>query len=545
MNPLVKTIVGLVLVLVSLILINFKIVLNLSMLVVQINLFGTPINANLSPIVWYFLLILGIIFISRGLLFNPEYPDDRKALTFQNDVKEHLKTALKNKENIKDKRCYLEIGSDKYKFKFLQFRSISWSRILATLLIIVTAIIQAKKFGISFADESIPGHWQFLGGPSLFFPTSVFPLLVAVPLIFCSIFSYAKIHIGLVYDNTSGDNDIFDSIYVYEKRFGLTYLNLFEKNNIASIQYNKSKIGPHHFWLVYFGIQIWFLGVDAFSFLTDPFRFGMEIEVGYYYLFQVAVDFIVLVLLTFFAQNYFQIRTLTKRKEGKEEQKLFELQFFAPRFLGSKKRNYNLINLFSENMPTTNSNTDSVSNPLNKSKGAFKLEKTSEVLKNNKIMLKIMALKVLIGVIFISVAFITQIFKIYSSEALRITLFISGLIFLFNVLKTYIYGMFKGDTQNKDSGFIITALDKNSVHDNHDSTASYKKLSEYLDFFEKLIIFIVPLITAISMINFLLYYPHFNYYINFLLIQIMFFLIINIPIVILFYVVATYFKTQL
>ena len=189
--------------------------------------------------------------------------------------------------------------------------SIPGTRFIASILLLSLGVISYLSFGLGFSDKGKVGLWLYLGGPSSFFPTGFFPMIIGLVLLIYALFGVK----GIIFDRN--ENDI---LLIRERRILGEIVTEISIKDIKSARITNARIGPRHMWNVIFFFQIWLLYIDGFSFLTNPHVFGNGIVVGTIYLASATVQCIVLGLLVLSKKHLLEIIT---------EEKVYELKFEA------------------------------------------------------------------------------------------------------------------------------------------------------------------------------------------------------------------------
>ncbi|TFH30502.1 MAG: hypothetical protein E4G98_01940 [Promethearchaeota archaeon] len=297
----------------------------------------------------------------------------------------------------------------------VQFRHFATSRFIAAVLILVMASINMSVFGTAIDEENHIGSWFFLGGPSMFSPMSAFMFLVAIGLLFYTVFSIASIRF------TSTEH-----FYLIEEyRMLMPWMTEVPKDKIQAIRITNAKTGPKYFWIILAAFNLILCFTDGTFFLTNPFAFGAGLIVGRFYIMTGIVHLVAICILLFKHQYMLEIVT---------EEKRYELYFSPPK-----------SNLVKDGI-------ESVFNLENRK------EKSSELALLNKTQLTDWQ-NLVTGVGFILFAIISHILYRGAGNPLRIVLYIFGFILIVRGIKE--------DFTKKDG--------LNIYHNKENSTLSIRK----------------------------------------------------------------------
>jgi hypothetical protein len=254
---------------------------------------------NLSQIFAIPLLAIGLWFITRVNL-NPN------ALRENTTYFPHLS---KRKEPLLHKAR--ESADVENTLDFVKLRSFPTDRFLAATLMLAMGVWNVLNFGFFLTGENDVGNWLVLGGPSIFFPTSLFPMVIALGL--------------LVYCCGAGAIITFSKtphFYTIEEyRFLAPWMTEIPRDKVIAVRMQNNRTGPKFVWIFMFGLHMIWLLEDGLHFVLNPFSFGTSYLVGYSYIATALVQLVALLILTFRTQNFLEIVTEDKR---------YELQFSPP-----------------------------------------------------------------------------------------------------------------------------------------------------------------------------------------------------------------------
>lgn len=195
----------------------------------------------------------------------------------------------------------------------LKTRSFASSRLAAAAILILLAVVNATIFGVDLTSENEIGSWLVLGGPTLFYPTSVPPLVVAVGLV-----GYVVVSSGVVVVKRT------PHLVIVERYRGLglvPWATEIPRDRIRAALVTNAKSGARFLWCFFFLLHGGYLAVQGSALVFDPNAFGMAFVGGTMYWIQALVDFAVLALLLLRHQTLVQVHTDEKR---------YEMQFAPP-----------------------------------------------------------------------------------------------------------------------------------------------------------------------------------------------------------------------
>ncbi len=363
---------GLILVIISIILLGAKI--NPPLIVINIEIEAGWVDVNLTFLLWIIMFIIGIVVLIKGI--TP------KSNLFENTPSFKIKKEL-----------------DGYKYKTekeIKISNFAWFQLLCSILLIIVAIIQYIEWGADFSFENEKGNWIYLGGPSLFYATSFFPIFYAVGLMLYAIFSPKNI----IFEETK------ESYVICEKRFSMKNYTEIPKENITAVFISNTKTGVRFLWIFPLGIHIWYLGIDAFAYLLNPMAFDRGLITGWYFMLQVVVNLFVLMILILSPISYLEIHNNEKR---------YIIKFISIKKKGKKQSD---ISKLLEYFNIKNENPGQIVQKQAK----FKIKKLFET-------------RLIIGLIFITIAILSRVFNFYAGGILRLPLFLSGLLLITKGIK--------------------------------------------------------------------------------------------------------------
>ncbi|MHA1683729.1 MAG: hypothetical protein ACTSUE_22515 [Promethearchaeota archaeon] len=269
--------------------------------------------------------------------------------------------------------------------------SYPYSRLIGGLVLFNLAYQNIGTLGIDLGHGQPGGTWLFLGGLSLWFPTSLLPFIVGIFMLVFSLFPYFKVHIHR-------DDELFTFVDI--RTFGGKVVET-KNDDIDYISLTNRETGPRFIWIFVFIIPIVFLYIDGFSFLLNPNTFGEGFTTATAYITAANVILFVLILILFWSHHIFRMVT----KDHVCDQPLFPASFSQDRKLRLEKMTY----------PRVDRAFTKVSEKVIKQPKNFK--------------------RIGLGLLFIYLGIITRIEYIYASEMLRFVFIITGLILLVDGIK--------------------------------------------------------------------------------------------------------------
>ena len=195
---------------------------------------------------------------------------------------------------------------------YLKFFSISFSRLIASLLLIISGIISLFVFGTDVGHEVKYGSAISLGGPSWFYVTGL-PMLgigLGLLLYFC---------LSLFRGIFSKSTNFF---FFYELRPGFPWLTEIPKKEIEAIRFQNNHLGPKLTWII---LLIPFIVQQLMTSIPLFFvkRAAPSFVLSWTFLIISILEIVALMILVYFPQNYFEIAT---------NDRLYEMWFSPIRF---------------------------------------------------------------------------------------------------------------------------------------------------------------------------------------------------------------------
>jgi hypothetical protein len=201
--------------------------------------------------------------------------------------------------------------------KFIKFTSVTFSRLIASLILIISGIISLLVFGTDVGHEVKYGSAISLGGPSWFYVTGLPVLGIGFGLLlyfflspFRGVFSKSK-----------------NFLFFYELRPGFPWLTEIPKKDIEGIRYQNNHLGPKLSWIILlipFIAQQLMTAIPLFS----AERAGPSYVLSWTFLIISIFEIIALILLVVYPQNYFEIAT---------KERLYEMWFSPIKFKNQSK----------------------------------------------------------------------------------------------------------------------------------------------------------------------------------------------------------------
>ncbi|MHA1856320.1 MAG: hypothetical protein ACTSXY_02685 [Promethearchaeota archaeon] len=470
--------IGLGFIIISIFLLGAKI--NPPLIVITIEIEAGLVDVNLTFLLWVILFIAGIVVIIKSI--TP------RSNLFENTP------FFKIKEKIADVKNNSE--------KELKISSFAWFQLVCSILLLVVAVIQYKEWGADFSFENEKGNWIYLGGPSLFYATSFFPTFYAIGLIFYSFFSQKQI----LFQETQ------ESYLICEKRYILKNYTEIPKGKITAVFISNTKTGVRFLWIFPLGIHIWYLGIDAFAYLLNPMAFNRGLITGWYFILQVVVNLIVLIILLISPITYLEIHTKDK--------------MYLIKFISIKKDIEKLMDYFD----------------IKAKYSKLIHEDQRKYDKKQPI-----GLRLIVGGIFIAIAIFSRAFNIYAGGILRLPLFLSGLVLITKgIKKDFLSGGIL--SLNSDINIIKGLFVRRSFSiykevayfsENEENHAEKALLINPCDVFDYLNFIILPTLIVLDFISIIILTPTtYSGYYN----KILIFIIFSALILYLLYII--YFKPQ-
>jgi hypothetical protein len=179
-------------------------------------------------------------------------------------------------------------------------------------------------YGVVFLSQTNRGNWFVLGGPTLFYPFSLLPMLISIGLMGYLLFSNAMI--------TFSKTPHF--IQIEEYRFLAPWITEIPRDEIIAVQITNGRTGAKNAWIFLLGFHIVLCLIEAYHYLSNPFTFGYGNQTGNGYLLTAIVQSVVLGILVFKTQTFIEVITSNKR---------YELQIEPPSLLPGLRGNMDEI----------------------------------------------------------------------------------------------------------------------------------------------------------------------------------------------------------
>jgi hypothetical protein len=177
--------------------------------------------------------------------------------------------------------------------------SVPWSRFLAGGLLVAVGALTFNFFGLGFTDRNKVGLWLYLGGPSVFFPSGLLPLIIGVVLV---LYAIAATKVVTVREHEG-------ALDIRETRLLTQIHTPIPVNAIRTMHSTNVPTGPRLLWIVVFSFQIFLLIVDGLSFFGNPHAFGTGPLVGGMYVLSACIQLVSLILLLFGGQHSLTVIT--------------------------------------------------------------------------------------------------------------------------------------------------------------------------------------------------------------------------------------------
>jgi len=245
--------------------------------------YGITLNGfNLSLIVSILIIIFGGIITSKYYI-TPYYVREN-SLTFK---------------KMRDLREPVE--------DYVKFNSFAFTRLIASILLIINGLISYTIFGDDVGHEVEFGSAIVLGGPSWFYVTGFPMLMTGLGLLIYFILSPFR---GIF---SKSKNFLFFS----EIRPGFAWLTEIPKKDIEFVRFQNNHTGPKLAWII---LMIPFIVLQLMTAipLLAVENAGPDFVLSWTFIVLSFIDIVVLVVLVIFQQKYFEIAT---------KEKLYEMWF--------------------------------------------------------------------------------------------------------------------------------------------------------------------------------------------------------------------------
>ncbi len=252
---------------------SFTILLGLMLLFTGFN-FGTKIeDINISFIIDLLFIVLGMIIVSKYFI-APYYLRENS-----------LKFA-----NLRSLREPVE--------KTVKFYSLTISRFIAAILMIIAGVISFLIFGLEVGHEVKYGSAVVLGGPSFFYVTGFPALGIGIGLLLYFLLSFFK----------GSFSKSKNFLFFYEIRPGFPWLTEVPKKDIEAIRYQNNHLGPKLGWIILLLPFITLQLMTAIPLFAIE-KAGPEYVLSWIFIIITILEIISLIFLIIFPQNYFEIAT--------------------------------------------------------------------------------------------------------------------------------------------------------------------------------------------------------------------------------------------
>lgn len=194
----------------------------------------------------------------------------------------------------------------------IKFFSLSITRLIAAIILILTGFISFNIFGLDVGHEVKYGSAVVLGGPSWFYVTGLPVLGIGITLLLY--FFLSPFH-----GTFSKSKNFF---FFYEIRPGFPWLTEIVRDDIEAIRYQNNHLGPKLGWLVFFMPFIVLQLMTAIP-LFGAERAAPEYTLSWIFVIISILEVISLFFLVLTPQNYFEIAT---------KDRLYEMWFSPLKF---------------------------------------------------------------------------------------------------------------------------------------------------------------------------------------------------------------------
>ncbi len=267
----------------------------------------------------------------------------------------------------------------------MKYRTERWNLLIASILILIVSILQWNRWGIKILQELEDGNFFFLGGPSLWYPTALFPTIVAIGYLLTFLISIGEV------DFSQNDG----VITITEKKGLIRQKAVIPLNSIISDSFSNIGIRWSALGCIVLLLSSYYLYADGISLLTYHAVFGYGIDTGVYYILQATVNIIAVILVMFFSPGEICIRS-----------RLIDRVLVQIPVIWSGKQKKYLLNEYFQLME----------HPIR--------ERNSSIIDKSNLLLS------LYGVILIIVVILTRIFLSFSNEVTRLVYLFVGILYL-------------------------------------------------------------------------------------------------------------------
>jgi len=182
--------------------------------------------------------------------------------------------------------------------KFINFRAISITRLIAAILFLIVCLYTLIVFGTAQGDDSTYGSFFSLGGPSYFYP-------MGIPAFGISFGLFLYFFLSLFKGTFSQSKNFY---FFYEKRPACPWLTEIPKKDIEAVRYQNNHLGPKLSWIV---LLLPFIGLQLMAAipLFSAHRGAPEYVFSWTLTISSIIEIVALLILVILPQNYYQIVT--------------------------------------------------------------------------------------------------------------------------------------------------------------------------------------------------------------------------------------------
>ncbi|TFG20329.1 MAG: hypothetical protein EU530_03460 [Promethearchaeota archaeon] len=270
----------------------------------------------------------------------------------------------------------------------MKFHIGKWNLLIAGVLIAFISILQWKRWGINIVQELDDGNFFFLGGPSLWYPTALFPSLVAIGYLitfFCSL--------GFIEITREGE-----VLHFYEKNGLIRQKVSLRSDSVTTLSISNTKLRMSAIGAIVLVLSSYYLYIDGISLLTYHAVYGTGIDTGLYYILQASFNVIAIVFVIFFTPGEIRLHSL----------EIDRIIMQIPIFLTSQKKRDFLFEI-------TQTLDISARGKENSNHGDL--------------------LGLIWGVILFTSAILSRVFLVFSNEVLRIIYVFIGILIMSSAIK--------------------------------------------------------------------------------------------------------------
>jgi len=180
-------------------------------------------------------------------------------------------------------------GFDLSKKRIIEYQNLSLSRVISCLICWIVAIINIVVFGIESGRHIPYGSVINFEGPSYFFISGLFPLLIGLIMGISFIFSYHK-----------GTLSIEGNKYKFTEKRIIKIINTeIERENILSINLANNETGIKYLWLIVFIPYLVITYLFGLLNLNQPFIIGIPVTATVVLISVILTAVVIIILFAF------------------------------------------------------------------------------------------------------------------------------------------------------------------------------------------------------------------------------------------------------